>query len=112
MKTILPICPCRDWERAQQNGEYAAASLGTEGIPCSAPEQVAKTANRFYRGQQDLLLLVIAAGRVAAEIRYEAADGGGDLFPHLCGPLNLEAVTDAREFASDADGTFQPPNLA
>lgn len=108
---ILHICSRPDWERAQQEGEYAAASLAVEGfIHCSTPAQVVKTANRFYLGQPDLVLLVIAPGHVAAKIQYEAADA--DLFPHVYGPINLDAVIAAREFAPNADGTFNPPDLA
>lgn len=109
--TILHICSRRDWEIARQAGEYTAASLASEGfIHCSTPGQVVKTANRFYRGQTDLVLLIIDAGRVTAEIKYEAADT--DLFPHIYGPINLDAVVGAREFAPDADGTFQQPDFA
>ena len=111
MKTILHICPRPDWERARQAGEYTAASLVSEGfIHCSTPGQVVKTANRFYRGRQGLVLLVIDAGRLTAPLKYEAADA--DLFPHVYGPINLDAVVGTREFAPDADGAFPQPDLA
>ena len=110
MNTLLHICPAQDWQDAGIRGEYRADSLALEGfIHCSTPEQVARTANRFYRGQVDLVLLVIDAGQVAAEIKYEAADG--ELFPHLYGPLNLNAVTKVQAFSPAADGTFSPPTL-
>lgn len=111
MTTILHICPRRDWERAEQAGEYAAASLASEGfIHCSTPEQVVKTANRFYRGRQDLVLLVIDAGRLAVPLKYEAADA--DLFPHIYGPINLNAVVKTPNFLPDAGGAFPQPDLA
>lgn len=111
MNTLLHICSRRDWERAEQEGEYAAASLASEGfIHCSTPEQVVKTANRFYRGRQDLVLLVIDAGRLTAPIKYEAADA--DLFPHIYGPINLDAVVKTQSFLPEADGAFPQPNLA
>ncbi len=110
MNIILHICRAGDWREAQELGEYRADSLATEGfIHCSTLEQVAKTANRFYAGQMDLVLLVIDADRVPAELKYEAADG--DLFPHLYGPLNLDAVAEARSFAPAAGGKFEPPEL-
>lgn len=110
-ETILHICPRLDWERARQEGEYTAASLATEGfIHCSTPDQVAQTANRFYRGQTDLVLLIIVPDHLAAEVRYEAADA--DLFPHIYGPINLKAVVEVRGFPPDEDGAFRQPNLA
>ena len=93
-------------------GDYRAESLDTEGfIHCSTPDQVASTANLFFRGQQDLVLLVIDADKVTAPIRFEDA-GNGQFFPHAYGPINLDAVVDVREFASEADGTFSSPDLS
>lgn len=110
MTKILHICQTDEWREAQRRGEYRAGSLETEGfIHCSTPAQVVRTANRFYAGQTDLVLLEIDAERVPAAVRYEAADG--DWFPHIYGPLPLDAVTQARAFSPAADGTFAAPSL-
>jgi uncharacterized protein (DUF952 family) len=113
---ILHIAHRRDWEAALSRGHYSAASLETEGfIHCSTPEQVVETANRFFPGQQDLVLLTIDESKLEAELRYEPASGGsaddarGELFPHLCGRLNLSAVVRVVAFAPGADGRFTLP---
>ena len=108
---ILHICSYADCNEALKRGEYRADSLDTEGfIHCSTPAQVVKTANRFYRGRQDLILLVIDPNRVTPEIRAEAADA--DVFPHIYGPLNLDAVVRTRDFVpTSQDGSFQLPKL-
>lgn len=105
MDTLLHICARSDWEKARERGEYRAASLDSEGfIHLSTPGQVAATANRFYSGQTGLVLLVIDAACLPSEVRYEAADGA--LFPHLYGPLPLEAVVEVRDFETGEDGRF------
>jgi uncharacterized protein (DUF952 family) len=94
------------WQQAQAEGAYRGDTLATEGfIHTSTGSQVARTANRFYYGRAGLLLLVIQAARLSAELRYEPASDG-EMFPHIYGPLNLDAVTDVREFAPQRDGTF------
>lgn len=109
MALILHITPRSHWQQAQQTGEYRAASLETEGfIHCSTPSQIVVTANRFYQGQTDLVLLCIDPDHLHSELRYDKIDTG-ETFPHLYGPLNLEAVTQVLEFMPDENGTFQLP---
>ncbi len=108
MNLLLHITSRPDWELAERDGIYRAASLDTEGfIHCSTPAQVVGTANRFYRGQTGLVLLVIDAEKLQAEVRYEAADG--QMFPHLYGPLNVDAVTRVLPLEPGTDGTFALP---
>lgn len=103
---IVHICSRRDWEKAQAGGEYRPASLETEGfIHASRPEQVLGVANRFYRGATDLLLLVLDPPSLHAKIRWETADG--DVYPHIYGPLNLDAVTAVLSFSPGEDGEFR-----
>jgi ribokinase len=100
---ILHICSRHDWEHAQQAGEYRADSLLTEGfIHFSTPAQVTRTADRFLGGRQGLVLLVVDCARLRSELRYEAADG--DLFPHLYGPLNLDAVVAVQDYVPSSTG--------
>ena len=78
-------------------------SLAEEGfIHCSTAEQVQATADRYYRGRTDVVLLTIDIGAVADIVRFEPS--GDQPFPHLYGPLPLTAVVAAEPVASDADG--------
>lgn len=109
---ILHITHRSDWETAQAAGEYRADSLAAEGfIHCSTVEQVLGPANEFYRGKDDLVLLVIDPARLAAELVYEDSYHIGTAFPHIYGPLNLDAVTSVVPFPPLADGTFELPSL-
>jgi len=95
---------------------YAPDSLRSEGfIHCSTPAQVIDTANRFYRGQEDLVVLCIEESRLTAELKYEAPamprdEAADELFPHLYGELNVEAVERVVGLPCEADGTFQLPD--
>ena len=55
-------------------------------------------ANAFYQGVPDLVLLTIDTERVASPIRYELVPGQDLPYPHIYGPLNLDAVIDTRPF--------------
>jgi uncharacterized protein (DUF952 family) len=113
MRQILHITTKTLWNMAQGLGRYAAPSLASEGfIHCSTPAQVVATAERFYAGQHGLILLVIDSERIQAEVKYEAGtDKPGELFPHIYGTLNLDAVTRVVDFAPDSAGNWVLPPL-
>ncbi len=107
MDVLLHITTLAAWQQAGQVGEYTAPSLETEGfIHCSLPEQVAGVANALYAGREDLVLLWIDPGLVIPEIRYE---GSPEAYPHLYGPLNLDAVTQVTDYSLDKRDRFTTP---
>jgi len=110
MTTILHIARKMDWEQARAEGSYRADTLASEGfIHCSTPEQVIPVANHLFRGQPDLVLLVIDRDKVRAPIRDENLEGGTTLYPHIYGPLNLDAVRSVLDFPPRDDGSFELP---
>ena len=91
-----------DWSSALDAGEYTADSLASQGfIHCSTREQVLPVAERYYAGQVGLVLLCIDEGKLTAPVRYENLEGGEEQFPHIYGPLNLEAVVQALAFSPE-----------
>jgi uncharacterized protein (DUF952 family) len=112
MGILLHITRQADWEAAQTAGEYRSASLETENfIHLSTPEQVLLPANAVFRGQRGLVLLILDSARLTATVRWEDTYGHGMNFPHLYGPLNLEAVTGVLPFEPEPDGTFILPEV-
>jgi uncharacterized protein (DUF952 family) len=117
---ILHITTYKDWDAAGSAGKYTASSLGTEGfIHCSTVKQAVDTASIFFRGQKGLALLCIDEGRLNAELKYEPPTGGGahdpdvgHLFPHIYGPINLDAVVKVVDFPPNQDGSFTLPKEA
>ena len=104
---IYHIASRTDWEAALATGSYRADSLASQGfIHASTQAQVLRTANRYYYGQRGLLLLSIDPSRVTAEIRYESAEGSQERFPHIYGPLALDAVVSVQAFEPEPDGAF------
>jgi uncharacterized protein (DUF952 family) len=117
---IFHITSRKDWEAAQAKGAYTAESLPTEGfIHCSSLHQVLPVAEKFYKGQPDLVLLMIDPSLLTSTVKWEPPSGGppspdipeSDLFPHIYGPINLEAVVNVFDFVFDSTGAFQIPDL-
>ena len=116
---IFHITQRSAWQSAQASGQYRHPSLDAEGfIHASTSQQVVPVANAFYRGQPDLVLLVIDGARLTSELRWEPPSGPpaagiseSDRFPHIYGPLDLGAVVRVVDFQPDSAGQFTLPPL-
>jgi copper homeostasis protein len=110
MTEIDHITSRAEWERALSEGSYRAASLATEGfIHASNIWQVAGSANRFFRGSEGLVVLRIDLERVRAPIDWATSPDSDEPFPHILGPLNLDAVFEVVPLVADASGNFAWP---
>ena len=112
-RLILHITTAPEWKAAQSAGEYRAPSLDDEGfIHCSLPTQVTHVADWFYRDIPDLVLLCIEPGELTSEVRWEpSADSFAGEFPHVYGPIDLEAVVDVVPWSRGADGFELPERI-
>jgi len=103
---LVHLCQEKDWLDAHELGIFKSKSLDHEGfIHCSQPQQILPVANRFYQGIPGLVLLWIDPEKINSIIRWEAADGA--LFPHIYGPINLDAVFLVTNINPDDDGIFR-----
>jgi len=108
---VLHTTTRQSWEAAKAAGAYTTDSLAKEGfIHCSKASQILRVANLLFPGQHGLVILVIDPARLTAELRWDPGiDLPSELFPHIYGPLNLEAVKGVVDFEPGADGKFSLP---
>jgi len=124
MRLIVHIADRARWQAAKASGTYDPGTLDTEGfVHCSEISQVEQTANAFFTGVENLILLVINTELLEPELKYEEgvkplsakprADSnepaGAALFPHIYGPINTDAVIQEFAFVPDGDGRFSLP---
>jgi uncharacterized protein (DUF952 family) len=117
---IYHISTRQTWREAQERGEYRADSLESEGfIHCSTNTQVLPVAEKYYRGQQEMVLLGVNPALLTSELRWEPPSGGapppgvpeGELFPHIYGPINLDAIVKVHDLESNPDGSYIFPSF-
>ena len=89
---IYRIAEYADWNRAQGEGVFASADLALEGfIHCSEFHQVLRTAEKYYAGKTDLVLLEIDDSLLGTALVRENLTGSG-IFPHVYEPIPLAAI--------------------
>jgi len=114
---IYHITSKSHWMEARRNTSYAADSLATEGfIHCSTEEQLLPVAESFFAGQGGLVVLVMDADRVGAPVRWERSvqPPGVDesaVFPHVYGPIMLDAVVASADLEKNELGRFVMPTF-
>ncbi len=99
---IYRIAEITDWRRAQRDGVFASADLAAEGfIHCSERHQVARTAQKYYSGKADLVLLEIDDAALGSALVREDLSGSG-FFPHVYGSIPLSAIRAHADFNAAA----------
>lgn len=96
------------WLQAQAGGSYTVSTLGLDladvgFIHCSRPEQVEAVRRRYYGDvAEPMLLLTIDTDLLTSPWQLDEVPGQPMTFPHVYGPLNVDAVVSAVSFRRSA----------
>ncbi len=117
---IYHIATRRAWREAQQRGDYRAENFEADGfIHCSTNVQVLPVAEQYYARQRGLLVLMIDPSLLTSDLKWESpAEGApppgvpaGEMFPHIYGPINLDAIVKVFDLETTSDGKHTVPAL-
>lgn len=113
MTMIYHMCRADEWAAAIKTGTYRGSSqdLADGFIHFSTAAQIVESARRHRAGQDGLLLVAVEAERLGERLKWEKSRGG-DLFPHLHGPLDPAESASAKPLPLGPDGAHVFPPLA
>lgn len=102
-----------DWRIAATLGVHHGGPADRDDgfIHLSTKDQVPQTLARHFPGQDDLLLMEIAAQHMPVLPYWEEGENG-ELFPHLYDSLPLSAIRRVHALALDENGVHAIPALA
>jgi len=93
MATIYHITTRKEWKEAEKKGVYESASLKEEAfIHCCDLQQMRAVLKRYYEGQKGLVALLLETEKLSHPLKYEQSPSVKEMFPHVYGPINLDAV--------------------
>lgn len=106
---IYKILRSDEWTELKTNGESQGAPIDIQDgfVHFSTATQAEETARRHFAGVDGLFLLALEADALGETLKWEPSRGG-DLFPHLYGPLKLADVLWAQPLPL-VDGEHQFP---
>lgn len=112
MTTIYKICECAAWREAERSRLYEGSDADRRDgfIHFSTADQLAGTAAKHFAGQADLMLIAVNGADLGPALKWEPSRGG-ELFPHLYGPLSLDAVYWSRPLPDEVGGERELPEL-
>lgn len=105
MTTVYKIVAAELWQAAEDSGVFTGAGIDLNDgfIHLSTGAQARRTAQLYFKGQGNLVLVAVDGARLGAALKYEPSRDG-DLFPHLYAPLPLAAVLSVRPMPIGTDG--------
>lgn len=108
---VYKVCSRAEWSRARDHGALRpSADDARDGfIHLSRAGQLEATLARHFAGQADLVLLAVRVAALPSGALAWEPSRGGELFPHLYGPLPSSAVDAALELPLDAHGAHRLP---
>lgn len=69
-------------------------------------EALSMVLTTYYKDEPgDWVVLHLDADRITSPVRY---DDPAEIFPHVYGPINRDAIVEVRDIPRDADGAFLP----
>lgn len=110
---IYHLSTPEEWQQARESGDYRSSSRGQSldevgFIHCSRLDQVPGVLERYYAGAGPLLLLGVDTDLLSSPWRDDEI-APGVFFPHIYGPLNLDAVVAITPLAPASDGSYPMP---
>ena len=105
MTRVYKLLTRAEWRAAEAKGvfEGSAVDLADGFIHFSTAAQAPETGLRYFAGVADLVIVGFEAEALGEGLKWEPSRGG-DLFPHLYGPLPTALAVEVKDVALDADG--------
>ena len=110
LKFVYKIINNDELQKTKLSGTYSGSSKDIEDgyIHFSGQDQVEVTLQKYYKGQQNLILLKIETLNLDHLVWEQASDG--NFFPHLYSSLDLTNVADEYEIILQDNGSHKLPD--
>lgn len=108
--TAYKVLTAEQMATLERNGCFQGApvDLADGYVHLSTADQLTETVDKHFAGQSDLHVAAVDLGSFGESLKWEESRGG-QLFPHLYGPLLLETVVAYGPLERNEDGRVRLP---
>lgn len=109
-QTAYKVLTGEEMATLERDGRFdgAPVDLADGYIHLSTADQLTETVDKHFAGLPDLHVAAVDLGSFGEALKWEESRGG-QLFPHLYGPLLLETVVAYSPLRREDDGTVRLP---
>jgi len=108
--TAYKVLTAEQMATLERDGRFQGApiDLADGYVHLSTADQLTETVDKHFAGQSDLHVAAVDLGSFGESLKWEESRGG-QLFPHLYGPLLLETVVAYGPLERNEDGRVRLP---
>jgi len=108
--TAYKVLTAEQMATLERDGRFEGApvDLADGYIHLSTADHLTETVDKHFAGQSDLHVAAVDLGSFGESLKWEESRGG-QLFPHLYGPLLLETVVAYGPLERNEDGRVRLP---
>jgi uncharacterized protein (DUF952 family) len=109
-QTAYKVLTADEMAALERDGTFAGAPVDVADgyIHLSTADQLTATVDKHFAGRSDLHVAAVDLGSFGESLKWEESRGG-ELFPHLYGPLLLETVIAYGPLERDEVGAVKLP---
>ena len=109
-QTAYKVLTAEEMAALERDGTFAGAPVDVADgyIHLSTADQLSATVDKHFAGRSGLHVAAVDLGSFGESLKWEESRGG-ELFPHLYGPLLLETVIAYGPLERDDDGAVKLP---
>jgi uncharacterized protein (DUF952 family) len=109
-RIVYKVMSAAEAQQMRRDGVFhgSPGDIADGYIHLSCASQLAETLDKHFSGVEGLVLAAVDLSRLEDTVRWEPSRGG-QLFPHIYGPLPIGAVVSAAALERTADGAVRLP---
>lgn len=94
---IYHIMRQTEWHENPRENFRPASLVKQSFIHCCTKDQILDVIRQWFPREKNLLVMEIETDKLISNLKFENLEKGTELFPHIYGPINTEAIIQIKE---------------